>query len=58
MTTKFTFYIDGLNRETTFEEETEGLAQAGVWNDLTNDEQDAVIKIECIKTELVKEQRT
>lgn len=48
MTKSYLFYIEGLNREVWFAEETEKLARAGVWNSLTNDEQDAVVQIECI----------
>ena len=45
---EYLFYIEGLNREVWFKEETERLAHAGVWQSLTNDEQDAVVQIECI----------
>ena len=50
----YLFYIEGLNREMWFEEETEKLAHAGVWNSLTNEEQDRVVQIECIDEEQVK----
>ena len=46
--TEYLFYIEGLNREVWFAEETERLAHAGVWQSLTNYEQDAVVQIECI----------
>lgn len=48
MKKEFLFYIEGINREMWFQEETEKLAHAGVWMSLTNEEQDAVVQIECI----------
>ena len=51
---EFLFYIEGLNREVWFKERTEGLARAGVWQSLTDEEQDAVAQIECIDERSVK----
>ena len=46
---RFTFYIEGLNREAQVDtEDGQKDAYAMVWNDLTNDEQDAVISIDCL----------
>jgi len=52
---EYLFYIEGLNREVWFKESTERLAHAGVWQSLTNYEQDAVVQIECIDEREVEE---
>lgn len=46
--TKFTFYIDGLNRETDVFAETEKAARKACWEALSPAEQDAVVCLDCI----------
>ncbi len=46
---RFTFFVEGLNREIEIDTDSdEKDARAKLWNDLTNDEQDAVVLIDCI----------
>lgn len=45
---KYVIFIDGLNREVTVEATSEKDAYAVAWNDLTNEEQDAVVIMDCI----------
>ena len=52
---EFLFYIEGLNREVWFKEETERLAHAGIWKSLTNEEQDAVVQIEWLDVRDISE---
>ena len=47
---KFLFYIEGLGREQWQLGDTEGRARKELWNALSNDEQNAVVQIECIDT--------
>jgi hypothetical protein len=44
----YQFYLEGLEKYVWFEEESENLARAGVWNSLSNDEQDIVVSIDCV----------
>lgn len=50
---RFTFYIEGLNREVPVDAINEKDARGIVWNDLTNDERDAVVQFECIDVEVI-----